>query len=343
MFALPEATGLPVRRHGSGRSGKGMAEVIESRDLQAEPNRRELRTVLDAAPVALFWASLKDFNVRSANHAFTDRFGTLDGCFTSVEQWLDAACCHPEQRHRARILWQNLRNGNSLGNAASSGIELDLRCADGTIVTTLHRGTVDRYEGIAIATFEDISQCKAVEHALRRIALEDPLTELSNRRALTDRWQFELRWHESHPSASMAVLIIDLDRFKSVNDEFGHDAGDAVLKTVAARLRAAVPPTGTICRLGGDEFAVLLPGLSSPEEADQVSRRICAALSRPFMWEAKELSVGASLGISCYPQDAADLQTLMRYADQALYRRKKTGHGGWARFCHAFAAEDGQA
>lgn len=313
-----------------------MMHVMETTDLQVEPNRRELRTVLDAAPIALFWASLKDFNVRSANHAFTDKFGTLDGCFTSVEQWLDAACCHPEQRHRARILWQNLRNGNSLGNAASSGIELDLRCADGTIVTTLHRGTVDRYEGIAIATFEDISQCKAVEHALRRIALEDPLTELANRRALSDRWHFELRWHESHPSLSIAVLLIDLDRFKSINDKFGHDAGDEVLKTVATRLRAVVPPTGIISRLGGDEFAVLLPGLASGAEAELVSRRICSALSQPFTWEAKQLSVGASLGISCYPQDAGDLQTLMRYADQALYRRKKTGEGGWAWFRGAF-------
>jgi hypothetical protein len=96
VIAPPEATGSPVWRPGSGKSEKGMTEVIESTDLQAEPNRRELRTVLDAAPVALFWASLTDFNVRSANHAFTDRFGTLDGCFTSVEQWLDAACCHPD-------------------------------------------------------------------------------------------------------------------------------------------------------------------------------------------------------------------------------------------------------
>lgn len=307
-----------------------MKRVFEQAETQAVVGYRELHAVLNLAPTALFWASLPDFSVRFANAAFASRFGALDGCFASIDEWLAAACSNPEQRRRARALWQALSQANGFIGAPPPPMELDLRCADGTIVTTLHRAVIDHREGLAIASFEDISPCKAVEHALRRVAHEDPLTELANRRALTERWQVELRCLERGQDTMLALILLDLDRFKSVNDEFGHDAGDDVLKTVASRLKDAVPPPAMVCRLGGDEFAVLVPGMTEARQVEQLAENICQSLSQPQCWNGHPLALGVSLGIGCYPRDADDLHGLMRSADAALYRRKRGGRGGWA-------------
>ncbi|MBT9371090.1 GGDEF domain-containing protein [Rhizobium sp. CSW-27] len=307
-----------------------MKRVFEQAETQAVVGYRELHAVLNLAPTALFFASLPDFSVRFANAAFAGRFGALDGGFASIDEWLAVACANPEQRRRARALWQALSQADAFIGSAPPAMELDLRCADGTIVTTLHRAVIDHREGVAIASFEDISPCKAVEHALRRVAHEDPLTELANRRALTERWQVELRCMERRKDTMLALILLDLDRFKSVNDDFGHDAGDEVLKTVAGRLRNAVPPTAMVCRLGGDEFAVLVPGMTDERQVEQLAEDICQSLSQPQCWKGHQLALGVSLGMGCYPRDAADLQGLMRRADGALYRRKRGGRGGWA-------------
>ncbi|SIQ52758.1 diguanylate cyclase (GGDEF) domain-containing protein [Rhizobium sp. RU35A] len=309
-----------------------MTRVVEQAQRQAVLGWRELHAVLDLTPTALFWASLPDLAVRAANSAFIGRFGALNGCFSSIDEWLAAACSNPEHRQRARALWQALAREDEVSGASPAALELDLRCADGTIVSTLHRVAIDRREGVAIATFEDISHCKAVEHALRRVAHEDPLTELANRRALAERWQFELRCLEGRTDGMLALILLDLDRFKQVNDDFGHEAGDEVLKAVADRLREAVPPSATICRLGGDEFAILL-SVTREQQVEGVTRRICDALRRPHVWRGHQLALGVSVGIASSKRDGSDLTGLMRRADAALYRHKRSRQGGldWSR------------
>jgi diguanylate cyclase (GGDEF)-like protein len=185
--------------------------------------------------------------------------------------------------------------------------------------------------GIGIAMFDDITDRRNAENALRRIAFEDPLTGLANRRVLQELWEHHAAMG-AVTDTMMAVLLIDLDGFKAVNDSLGHDAGDKLLKTVATRLKGCVREGDLVCRIGGDEFAILLPGLHTAWTAEAVCARIGAVLREPIMTDGHEAAVGASVGVSLYPQDGNELQLLIRRADEALYRRKAERKGDGSGF-----------
>jgi diguanylate cyclase (GGDEF)-like protein len=169
------------------------------------------------------------------------------------------------------------------------------------------------------------------ELQLERIAYFDELTQLPNRREFKVRLDQLLASGPSR-SNSFAVLLIDLDRFKQVNDTLGHEAGDQLLREVADRLRQSVPEQGTVARLGGDEFVVLVPGLSEKHDAATAARRLLAAMSKPFTLMGHEFRVTTSIGISTYPQDALDAQTLTKYADMAMYHAKEEGRNNFQFF-----------
>ena len=132
-----------------------------------------------------------------------------------------------------------------------------------------------------------------------------------------------------HDKRNLAVMFLDLDRFKFINDSLGHDAGDQLLKEVARRLRASVRETDTVARLGGDEFTVLLPEISGPQSAETVAAKILAATREPYRLADKELFVTSSIGISLYPADGEDAETLMKNADTAMYHIKEQGRAGY--------------
>jgi diguanylate cyclase (GGDEF)-like protein len=161
---------------------------------------------------------------------------------------------------------------------------------------------------------------------LSRRAFHDPLTELPNRTLFRDRLEHALaRTRRVH--ASVGVLLVDLDGFKEINDNFGHEAGDQVLVAVAQRLRASLRPADTVARLGGDEFTVLLEDITSVEEATRVAERIENSLRTPFMVEGHETSVGTSIGIAINLAGREDPSTLLRNADAAMYQAKRMGKG----------------
>ena len=186
-----------------------------------------------------------------------------------------------------------------------------------------------------VLVFRDVTARHEHEEAMRRLAYRDELTGLPNRTSLTDRLQLELA-HARRNRESLALLYVDLDQFKEINDRFGHHAGDALLRSVADRLRGALRAGDTVARLGGDEFTVLLPGLSGPEEARRVGDKVLEALSGPVDFEGQDLASTASIGISLYPRDGDEVDTLLRRADKAMYRAKQLGgarvelHGGEA-------------
>jgi diguanylate cyclase (GGDEF)-like protein len=126
---------------------------------------------------------------------------------------------------------------------------------------------------------------------------------------------------------SLVLMLLDLDRFKDVNDRLGHTAGDALLQQAAHRMRAVIRDTDFIARFGGDEFVVLLPDAQSPQEGGAVAEKLVASLSRPFHISEREVQIGASIGLAAYPQDAPDLDQLFMKADLALYRAKAAGRG----------------
>lgn len=175
-----------------------------------------------------------------------------------------------------------------------------------------------------VGVFSDISQLKQSQSQLEYLAHHDPLTGLPNRLLFTARLEHALERVARHAKGG-AVLFLDLDRFKHVNDSLGHTVGDELLRQVADRLRHAVRREDTVARQGGDEFTVLIENLSEGEDAAMLAEHLIHALVDPFEVEGRRLFLGVSIGISVYPQDGDTVEQLLRNADAAMYRAKEEG------------------
>jgi len=160
--------------------------------------------------------------------------------------------------------------------------------------------------------------------ALEALALNDPLTGLANRRLLSDRMSMALI-HARRNQSAMAVLYLDLDGFKEINDTLGHGAGDQILKEVAERLKDAVREEDTVARMGGDEFLIALWHVTGADYATSVAQRAVKALSRPYSIDGNSAKITASVGFSIYPDHGEDAETLIESADLALYEAKRAG------------------
>lgn len=293
----------------------------------------ELLIILDALPIPLSWASLPDGHIRFVNRAFTKAFGYQNGRFPTVDDWIDQTYIDEAERKQARQRWEQLWSLEGSGITEIEPFEIQVRHDDGETVPVLHRGIVLHDFQLCIATFEDLSSQKLAENALRRIAYEDPLTGLANRRVLQEKWDAEVAKKDTRRSPVMAALLmIDLDNFKPVNDYFGHAAGDEILKKVATRLRQSVRYDDTVVRMGGDEFVILLTDLEDQTAAEKICQRISDAFTAPFMVHGQTIKVGATVGASLYPHHADDLDMLLHAADQALYRMKRNDKDNWAWF-----------
>lgn len=179
------------------------------------------------------------------------------------------------------------------------------------------------------ASNRDITELKEAEEKIRQLAYYDTLTGLPNRRLLVDRLDHALaqarRFHRS-----LAVMFLDLDRFKLINDTLGHSSGDELLRQVATRLAACVREGDTVARPGGDEFVIVLTEVAQPQDAAGVARKVITAFDAPFPVAGQELRVTTSIGIAIYPIDGADdVDELMKKADMAMYRAKEAGRNGY--------------
>lgn len=163
---------------------------------------------------------------------------------------------------------------------------------------------------------------------LEELALNDPLTGLANRRLLDDRMAMALV-HAQRNSSAMAVICLDLDGFKEINDTHGHGVGDALLKMVAERLQTTVREEDTVARLGGDEFAIALWHVSGTEYAGMVAARAIAAVSHPYDIEGHIVDITTSAGVSIYPENGENAETLLKSADLALYVAKAAGKNAY--------------
>lgn len=174
-----------------------------------------------------------------------------------------------------------------------------------------------------LATMRDISQRKEAEKKLEFLALHDPLTELPNRKLFTEQvGQAIVQARRGEMMA--AVLYIDLDGFKPINDSLGHAAGDSVLKTVAQRLRNELRKTDTVARLGGDEFGVVIPDLYLDTDYLRVAEKVQTSVARPMDISGRSLQLGCSIGVAVFPQDGQDVDTLLNVADTEMYKQKST-------------------
>jgi diguanylate cyclase (GGDEF)-like protein/PAS domain S-box-containing protein len=178
-------------------------------------------------------------------------------------------------------------------------------------------GKVEYY----LAIFTDITLRKREERELYDLATHDALTGLPNRFFFSERFRHAMV-RAKRAGHMVGLLYLDLDRFKPVNDALGHKCGDKLLQTVAKRLRQSVREEDTIARLGGDEFAVILDRLSRPLDAAPTAKKLLRAMARPFLVDGHKASITASIGITVYPLDGEDVETLVKRADGAMYRAK---------------------
>ncbi|MCF6254201.1 MAG: diguanylate cyclase, partial [Thiomicrorhabdus sp.] len=182
-----------------------------------------------------------------------------------------------------------------------------------------------------VGVFSDLSEQKKAEEKLEELSFYDPLTHLPNRVLFYDRLSvgMSIAKREKH---QLAVLFIDLDRFKMVNDSLGHNVGDALLELIAKRFLTLGRESDTVARLGGDEFAILLPELKTAEDASVVAQNFIDALLEPFCLEGHNINIGASVGISTFPCDGADVDGLLKRAELALYKAKEQGRNNYQYF-----------
>ncbi|MBZ0104507.1 MAG: EAL domain-containing protein [Sulfuricella denitrificans] len=180
-----------------------------------------------------------------------------------------------------------------------------------------------------ISVFSDITERKRSEDKIIHQAYHDALTNLPNRVLFKDRLEQALAFAQRLHHQNVAVLFMDLDRFKFINDTLGHDAGDHLLQEVAKRLRKCVRATDTVARLGGDEFTILLPEVDHADEAILVASKVLESMKHPFILSEQEIFVTVSIGISIYPNDGENVGTLMKNADTAMYHVKGQGRAGF--------------
>jgi diguanylate cyclase (GGDEF)-like protein len=204
----------------------------------------------------------------------------------------------------------------------------------GTCATALVTGLL-----VAVYAFRRVKEAYRQRELL---ATHDPLTGLPNRRLLYDRLDQAIA-RSKRDRSMLAVMFIDLDKFKQVNDTLGHPVGDELIRAVAERLRGCLRASDTVARLGGDEFVVIAGDLHRVEEAIQVARHVLDAMNRPFHVAGHELHTGCSIGLSLYPDDGEDPETLLGRADVALYHAKEDGRGRCRSYSPAMQASPGAA
>lgn len=182
-----------------------------------------------------------------------------------------------------------------------------------------------------VAMFTDISQKREAENLIWRQANFDMLTKLPNRQMFHDRLEQQIK-KANRAARPLALIFLDLDRFKEVNDTLGHDIGDALLRDAAQRLSSCVRETDTVARLGGDEFTIILSDLDDLGSVSRVAQEILRKLSEPFSLGSEVVYISASIGITLYPEDATEIEVLLKNADQAMYAAKNLGRNRYSYF-----------
>ncbi len=203
-----------------------------------------------------------------------------------------------------------------------------------SIVTEISCNSIEDSDGLAsghLMMFQDITARTLNEQRLIKLAKYDVLTGLSNRAKFHDFTEGKIAY-SAHNDKKMAILFIDLDHFKNINDSMGHDAGDELLISVAERLRTCVRDTDLVARMGGDEFAITLVDIGNPSQITRIVQNVLEVLAKPFFIESREIIISASIGISLFPESGSDLKTLAKTADTAMHQAKTDGRNTYRFF-----------
>lgn len=324
---IDDADELPVGRLDEVGLASASFNRVMAKAKELIRQQRLSRLVFDNS---LEGITVTDANARiqMVNKAFTDTTGySADEAIGQTPALLRSGRQGPEFYQE---FWNSLR-----GNGEWRG-EIWNRRKNGSIypewlnISSVRnmRGEVEYY----VAIFSDITERKEREDRVTHQAFHDALTGLPNRLLFQDRLNQALGQAKRNRTRTPAVMFLDLDRFKQINDTFGHDAGDMLLKEVANRLRRCVRAADTVARLAGDEFTVLLPEITGPDDAKAVADKILDAMQEPVVLGHDAKVISTSIGISLYPKDGRDPESLIKSADAAMYHVKGSGRAAYCFF-----------
>jgi diguanylate cyclase (GGDEF)-like protein/PAS domain S-box-containing protein len=300
-----------------------LAERKRAEEALRESEER-YRCLFEASPVGIGIVDLEG-NVFASNQSMLELTGYTPEELQTVK--LGDTYVDPDEHKR---LLKALKKSGKVRDW-----EVRLKRKDGTVYFALLN--VDQLElggrKVILTTARDITERKRAEEELAYMATHDALTGLPNRWLLNDRLTLGLA-HARRNRQKLALMLLDLDHFKDVNDKLGHTVGDKLLQAVGERLTSLVRKSDTVARMGGDEFMLLLPFRRGrgEEDAIKIAQRILEAFRRPFVFDGHEIRITTSIGIAFYPDDGEDADTLMKNADIAMYRAKERGRDNYQRY-----------
>jgi diguanylate cyclase (GGDEF)-like protein/PAS domain S-box-containing protein len=224
-------------------------------------------------------------------------------------------------------------NNHLQGNNSNYSSEYRIKHKDGTYLWMYDRGKVIRWDGNGkplrmIGTCGDITPRKKLEEKIKELAYRDPLTNLPNRLLFNDRLDLTIASSRRN-NKKFALIILDIDKFKKINDNYGHDIGDQLILYVGKKIESLLRKSDTIARFGGDEFLLLLPEIKDEQDAEKIAEKIFNTFQEKFMIGKKKLSVTVSMGIAIYPEHGDNTSTLLKNADLALYEVKDMGRNNY--------------
>jgi diguanylate cyclase (GGDEF)-like protein len=234
-------------------------------------------------------------------------------------------CAHRDHRSKHGARGQVSEAPALGGSEATAATPMMIELADARVIAVSRQPLKG---GGWVALHEDVIERHRQEQEIIHLARHDPLTQLANRALFKEQLQQALQ--RMARGQGFAVLCLDLDRFKAVNDNLGHPIGDALLKQVSERLLSCVRRGDLVARLGGDEFAIIQASARDPNQTESLARRIVETVSNPYCIEGHRLEISTSIGITLAPRDGAQADQLMKNADLALYRGKASGRDGFA-------------
>jgi diguanylate cyclase (GGDEF)-like protein/PAS domain S-box-containing protein len=306
--------------------------AIQARELESDKERGRIadlrrreasfRLLFESNPVPMWLFDQKTLRFLSVNKAAIAHYGYASEQFLAMSV-VDVIA--PADRERFA---KQAGDSGALGEQHWRQVK-----ASGALIDVVVYSQDLEYEGVAaaLAANIDVTERKLAEARVAHMAHHDPLTDLANRVLFRERLNAALSRIE-RTKGIVAVLCIDLDRFKEVNDTLGHPVGDALLSSVAERLKACVRSSDTVSRFGGDEFAIVQDGASDPKEVGALAARLLERINRPYRLDGRDVVVSASIGVAIAPNDALDSDALLKHADIALYRAKADGRSNFRFF-----------
>lgn len=296
-----------------------LLQVIEDDNLALKASEERFRKLTALSPVGIFQIDALQ-NLVYTNDRWRDIHNIAEE-HPSLSRWFERI--HPQDADMLSHVWQHM-----ITTKESITVEFRVQRNDGShlwihlLASALHSsdGELIGYLGAT----SDISELKAAQLQMENLAFYDPLTGLANRRLFKNRLEKSVKTVLRNGS-STALMFLDMDQFKRINDTLGHDAGDVLLKEVAKRLAATVRENDTVSRIGGDEFTILLTDVHHASDVQVVAEKLLHAMSKPIRIKGQDIITTVSIGITLTPDDSTDANTLMKNADLAMYRAKEMG------------------